>query len=194
MLQQNENIKLGTHESECKDKRMTEVQYKLEVVLTCHDQFVPDGTPLLMECLYVDYDKESKLEFALHLALQVSTNLTEPYNIIFSTYRTFEYSKLNPKQCGVALTYIGHFDPDGTEFSFASLLMEPLYVDKAVKYRVPHEYGQVVEMPNYDYHLVSGGADSAYDQEVDSAYEVLFLAVSLLMPSNASMAGAVMKE
>ncbi|VFV34733.1 alpha 3, partial [Lynx pardinus] len=49
-------------------------------------------TPLLMECLFVNYGKKSKLEFSIYPAPQVSTAVVEPYNSILSTHTTLEHS------------------------------------------------------------------------------------------------------
>ena len=44
-----------------------------------------------MELLFVDYSKESKLEFAVYLAPPLTTAV-EPYNSILTTHTTLEYS------------------------------------------------------------------------------------------------------
>ena len=45
-----------------------------------------------MERLSVDYGKESKLEFSIYPAPQVSTAVVEPYNSILTTHTTLEHS------------------------------------------------------------------------------------------------------
>ncbi|XP_028681520.2 tubulin alpha-3 chain-like [Erpetoichthys calabaricus] len=47
---------------------------------------------LLMERLSVDYEKKSKLEFAIYPAPQVSTAVVEPYNTVLTTHSTLEHS------------------------------------------------------------------------------------------------------
>ncbi|XP_037679403.1 tubulin alpha-3 chain-like [Choloepus didactylus] len=47
---------------------------------------------LFMEQLSVDYGKQSKLEFAIYPAPQVSTAVVEPYNSILTTHTTLEHS------------------------------------------------------------------------------------------------------
>ncbi|XP_037679604.1 LOW QUALITY PROTEIN: putative tubulin-like protein alpha-4B [Choloepus didactylus] len=47
---------------------------------------------LLMERLSVDYGKQSKLEFTIYPAPQVSTAVVEPYNSILTTHTTLEHS------------------------------------------------------------------------------------------------------
>nr|KAF6378850.1 hypothetical protein mMyoMyo1_009745 [Myotis myotis] len=49
-------------------------------------------TSLLMECLFLDYGKKSKLEFSIYPAPQVSTAVVEPYNSILTTHTTLEHS------------------------------------------------------------------------------------------------------
>ncbi|KAJ8412911.1 hypothetical protein AAFF_G00104930 [Aldrovandia affinis] len=49
-------------------------------------------TSLLMERLFVDYGKESKLEFSIYPAPQVSTAVVEPYNAVLTTHTTLEHS------------------------------------------------------------------------------------------------------
>ena len=49
-------------------------------------------TSLLMECLSVNYEKKSKLEFSIYpTPPQVSTAVVEPYNSILTTHTTLEY-------------------------------------------------------------------------------------------------------
>ena len=47
---------------------------------------------LLMERLSIDYEKKSKLEFAVYPAPQVSTAVVEPYNSVFTTHASMEHS------------------------------------------------------------------------------------------------------
>ena len=45
-----------------------------------------------MECLFVDYYKESKLEFCMYLAPQSPSSITEPYNLVLMTRTTLKHS------------------------------------------------------------------------------------------------------
>ncbi|KAB7505601.1 Tubulin alpha-3 chain [Armadillidium nasatum] len=49
-------------------------------------------TSLLMERLHTDFEKKSKLEFAIYPAPQVATAVVEPYNSILTTHTTLENS------------------------------------------------------------------------------------------------------
>ena len=92
------------------------LKHLLGMTLVYHEQFDPGGLrSLLMEPLFRDYGKKSKLEFTVYLALQVPATLAEPYNTISSTHSTLEYSDydLYPEQWGVVLTHHGQSDPGG---------------------------------------------------------------------------------
>jgi tubulin alpha len=47
---------------------------------------------LLLERLSTDYGKESKLEFCVYPAPQLSSSIVEPYNSVLTTHTTLEHS------------------------------------------------------------------------------------------------------
>ena len=47
---------------------------------------------LLLEKLFQDYGKKSKLEFCVYPAPQLSSSVVEPYNAVLTTHATLEFS------------------------------------------------------------------------------------------------------
>ena len=47
---------------------------------------------LLLEKLFQDYEKKSKLEFCVYPAPQLSSSVVEPYNAVLTTHATLEFS------------------------------------------------------------------------------------------------------
>lgn len=47
---------------------------------------------LLLEKLFQDYGKKSKLEFCVYPAPQLSSSVVEPYNAVLTTHATLEYA------------------------------------------------------------------------------------------------------
>ncbi|XP_024199835.1 tubulin alpha chain-like [Rosa chinensis] len=50
---------------------------------------------LLLERLFVDYGKKSKLGFTVYPSPQVSTSIVEPYNSVFSTHSLLEHTDVS---------------------------------------------------------------------------------------------------
>ncbi|XP_061998954.1 tubulin alpha-1 chain-like [Rosa rugosa] len=50
---------------------------------------------LLLERLFVDYGKKSKLGFTVYPSPQVSTSIMQPYNSVFSTHSLLEHTDVS---------------------------------------------------------------------------------------------------
>ena len=54
---------------------------------------------LLLEKLFQDYGKKSKLEFCVYPAPQLSSSVVEPYNAVLTTHATLEFSDCSFMVC-----------------------------------------------------------------------------------------------